>query len=71
MKLYLYGIKSYQWDLGIKSTAFADPRLERTMQGINRDPNQPERWDRTPSTCPYFLRILQQLDTTQYNDVVI
>jgi len=39
MKLYLCGLKSYQVDLGIDSMAFADPRLERTPQGIKRDHN--------------------------------
>ena len=37
MKLYLAGIRSYQLDLGIECSAFADPRLERTIQGIKRD----------------------------------
>lgn len=41
MKLYLCGIKSYQLDLGIECLAFTDPRLERTLQGIKRDHNEP------------------------------
>ena len=42
MKLYLAGIKSYQLDLGIECSAFSDLRLERTIQGIKRDHNEPE-----------------------------
>ena len=43
MKLYLAGLKSYQLDLGIECTVFSDPRLERTIQGIKRQHNEPER----------------------------
>ena len=42
MKLYLAGIKSYQIDLGIECAAFADPRLERMIQGIKCDDEEPE-----------------------------
>ena len=71
MKLYLCGIKSYQLDLGIESTVFSDPRLERTLQGIKRDHNEPERRDRTPLTRPHLLRLLAGLGTTDYDDVAI
>jgi len=59
MKLYLSGIKSYQLDLGIDCTAFSDPRLERTLQGIKRDHAEPERRIRTPLTLPLLLSITQ------------
>jgi len=38
MKLYLAGIQveSYQLDLGIECAPFADPRLEQTIQGMQR-----------------------------------
>jgi len=65
MKLYLTGIKSYQLDLGIDCTAFGDPRLERTIQGIKRDYNEPERRLRTPLTQPYLLDILRHLRGSQ------
>lgn len=71
MKLYLCGIKSYQLDLGIESSAFGDPRLERTIQGIKRDHNEPEKRDRTPLTRPLLRQILQTLDPTSYDDAVI
>ena len=45
---YLTGIKSYQLDLGIDTTAFSDARLKRTIQGIKRDHNEPERRIRSP-----------------------
>ena len=71
MKLYLCGIKSYQLDLGIECTVFSDPRLERTLQGIKRDHNEPDRQDRTLLTRPYLLQILGVLGTENYEDVVI
>ena len=61
MKLYLAGIKSYRLDLGIDCSAFADPHLERTIQGIKRDHNEPERRPRSPLTRPYLLQILRTL----------
>jgi len=71
MKLYLAGVKSYQLDLGIDCKAFSDPRLERTIQGIKRDHNEPERRIRTPLTCPYLLKVLSALTGNYYEDVVI
>ena len=71
MKLYLCGIKSYQLDLGLECTAFTDPRLERTLQGIKRDHNQPERNPRTPLTRPYLLLMINTLSDLNYDDVVI
>ena len=68
MKLYLCGIKSYQGDLGIESTAFTDRRLERTVQGINMDHNEPERRNRKPLTRPYLFYILHHLDLSTYDD---
>ena len=55
-------------DIGIESTAFTDPRLERTLQGIKRNHNKPERWNPTPLTRPYLLRILHHLDPSTYQD---
>ena len=71
MKLYLTGIKSYQLDLGIECAAFLQPRLERTIQGIKRDPCEPEQPIRTPLTRPFLLRILQYLSATDYGDIVL
>ena len=71
MKGYLAGIKSYQLDLGIDCSAFTDPRLERTIQGIKRDHNQPDRQTRTPLTRPYLLRILACLSETSYNNITL
>ena len=71
MKLYLAGIKSYQLDLGIEFTAFADPRLERTIQGIKRDHSEPDRPPRTPLTRPYLMRILSVLQTSSYEDIAV
>ena len=70
MKLYLSGIKSYHLDLGIGSDAFSDPRLERTLQGIKRDHNEPERRARTPLTRPYLLRLLSAVGTGSYDQAV-
>jgi len=61
MNLYLTGVKSYQLDLGIDCKAFSDPWLERTIQGIKRDHNDPERRTRTPLTRPYRLKVLAAL----------
>ena len=63
-------MKSYQLDLGIECTAFADPRLERTIQGIKRDHKEPETRTRTPLTRPCLLRILRYLPGFNYNDLV-
>ena len=71
MKLYLAGIKSYQLDLGIDCSAFADPRLERTIQSIKRDHNEPDRRLRSPLTRPYLLQILRTLQMSSYEDIVI
>ena len=71
MKLYLCGLKSYQLDLGIECTAFANPRLERTLQGIKRDHIEPGRRERTPLTRPQLLHILNRLGRTSYNDIVL
>jgi len=71
MKLYLTGIKSYQLDLGIDCAAFTDPRLERTLQGIKRDHNEPAKRTRTPLTRPYLLRILRHLRISDYNNTVL
>ena len=71
MKLYLSGLKSYQLDLGIECTAFSDLRLERTIQGIKRDHNQPERATRAPLTRPHLLAILRHLRVSTYNNVVL
>jgi len=70
MKLYLCGIKSYQLDLGIECTAFTDPRLELTLQGIKRDHQEPDRRQRSPLTRPYLLAILNKLGNTSYDDLV-
>ena len=69
MKLYLAGIKSYQLDLGIDCSAFADPRLERTIQGIKRDHGEPDRRTRTPLTRPCLLRILHHLHHRNYDTI--
>ena len=71
MKLYLVGVKAYQLDLGIDWKAFSNPRLERTIQGIKRDHDEPERRTRTPLTRPYLLKILSALTGNYYEDVVI
>jgi len=71
MKLYLAGVKSYQLDLGIDCKAFSDQRLKRTIQGIKRDHNEPERRTRTPLTRPYLLKVLSALTGNYYEDVVI
>jgi len=70
MKLYLLGLKSYQLDSGIECTMFSDPRLERTLQGIKRDHNEPDRRDRTPLTPPCLLQILSVLGNNSYNEAV-
>ena len=71
LKLYLAGVKSYQLDLGLECSAFIDPRLERTIQEIKRDHNEPERRSRTPLTRPYLLQILTCLSRLDYNHVVL
>ena len=71
MKLYLTGIKSYQLDLGIDCTAFTDPLLERTSQGIKRDHSEPARGTRTPLTGPHLLHMLHHLRRSDYDDFII
>ena len=71
MKLYLCDIKSYQLNLGIECTAFADPRLERTQQGIKRDHQEPQRQEPIPLTRPVLLVMLNRLMQLDYNDVVL
>ena len=71
MKLYLAGIKSYQLDLGINCSAFLDPRLERTIQGIKRDHGEPEHRIRTPLTRPHLIHILQHLQHRNYDNLVM
>jgi len=71
LKLYLSGLKSYHLDLGIEYTAFSDPRLERTIQGMKRDHNEPERRVRTPLTRPALLRILSHLSAANYDYIVL
>jgi len=71
LKLYLTCIKLYQLDLGIDYTAFLDPRLERTIQGIKRDHNEPTRRERTPFTRPYLLRLLLHLHPLTYDTLVL
>ena len=71
MKLYLCGIKSYQLDLGIKCTAFTDPHLERTLQGIKRDHNEPQCRDRTPLIRPNLVLMLSRVGHKSYDDTVI
>lgn len=45
--------------------------MERTLQGIQRDHQEPERRQRTPLTRPYLLVILNKLGNTSYDDVVL
>ena len=71
MKLYLKGIKSYQLDLGIDCAVFCDPHLERTIHGIKRDHNEPERRIRTPLICPHLLSILYHLRLDTYDNIVL
>ena len=71
MKLDLLGTKSYHLDQGIKPNAFSDPRHERTLQGIKRDYNKPERRNRTPLTGPYLLRLLSALRTDNHGQIVM
>ena len=71
LKLYLTGIKSYQLDLGIDCGAFSDARLERTIQGIKRDHNEPARRTRSPLTRPHLLRLLRHLPQSDYDSIVL
>ena len=72
MKLYQAGIKSYQLDLGIECSAFSDPGLERTSQGIKHDHNEPRTRVRTPLTRPLLLRILSSdSHSSSYQNTVI
>ena len=71
MKLYLAGIRSYQLDLGTECRAFSDPRLERTIQGIKREHNEPERRNRTPLTRQHLLKILSCLTPNNYEYAMI
>ena len=65
------GIKSYQLDLGIDCTAFTDPWLERTLQGIKRDHSEPARCTRTPLTRSHLLHMLYHLGRSDYDDLMI
>jgi len=49
---------------------FSDPRLERTLQRIKRDHNEPDCRDRTPSTRASLIPILSALGNTSYNEAV-
>ena len=69
--MYLAGLKFYQLDLGIECSAFTDPRLERTIQGIKRDHNEPERRLRTPLTRPHLLSIISLLQGSHYDKIVL
>ena len=71
LKLYLTGIQSYQLDLGIDRTAFSDPRLERTIQGIKRDHNEPERRIRSLLTRPHLLCLPSHLPQSNYDNIVL
>jgi len=71
MKLYLVSIQCYQLDLGINCTAFSDPQLERTLQGIKCDDNKPARLTRTPLTRSHLLTLLNYLRIHDYNDTVM
>lgn len=71
MKLYLSGLMSYQLDLRIECTAYTDPGLERTIQGIKRDCNQPECTTRTPLTRPHLLAIVRNLLASKYDNKVL
>lgn len=71
MKLYLCAIKSYQLDLGIECTALADPGLERTLQGIKRDHQEPQLREPTRLPRPVLLVMLNRLEQSEYNDMVL
>jgi len=71
MKLFLSGLKSYQLDLGMDCLAFTDSRIERTIQVINQNHNQPERRIRTPLTRPYLLHILCHLPGPDYDNTML
>ena len=71
LKLYLAGIRSYQLHLGIDCSAFSDPRLERTIQGIKRNHIEPERRSRTPLTRPYLLQHLASLSFPSCDNLVL
>lgn len=57
--------------MGIDCTAFTDPCLERTIQGIKLDHNEPELRTQSPLTCPYLVRILNILPISNYEDIVL
>ena len=71
MKLYLAGIKSYQLDLGIDLTAFIDPRLKRTIQGIKREHAELASHIRSSLTRPLLLRILTHLHFMYYDTTAL
>ena len=71
MKLYLSGLKLYQLDPGIECLAFTDPTIERTIQGIKRDHNEPQHRIRTPLTRPYLLHILCHLPGPDYDNITL
>ena len=62
---------SYQLDFGIECTAFPDPCLERTLQGIKRDHQEPQLRERTRLTRPVLLVLLNRLTQLNYNDIVL
>ena len=62
---------SYQLDLGIECTAFADPCLERTLQGIKRDHQEQQLRERTRLTRPVLLVLLNRLTQLKHNDIVL
>jgi len=71
VKLYLCGLKSYQLDLRLECNAFADLRFERALQGIKRDPSEPDRRERTPPTRPHLRLILNRIGNSHYDDLVL
>lgn len=70
MKGYSAGVMSYQLDLGIDCKAFSDTRLEKTIQGIKHDDNDPEWGTRTRLTRTYLLKVLAPLPSNYYEDIV-
>lgn len=68
-KLNLSGLKSYQVDRGLPSTAFLDVRLERVMPGIKREFVEPGRQASSPLTRGCLLRVLRCLSQLTYKNV--
>jgi len=71
MKLYLSKLKSYQRDLGMECLAFRDSSIERTIQGINQDHNDPETRICRQLTRPYLLHILSHLPGPEYDNTIL